>query len=662
MSTAAEPARPQIRKRRQTGLRRISKRIGRLIKWQLVLVSVLLILTIPSAVIIVLASDSYARVEYSLASVTRVVQNVGQQTANQLSMADFDRLQASVQNLSDSLATAKAQNSLLARLAFANADLKTTFQMLDAASQMTQAGGSMLNGLQPTLFFMTQGNTGGSTGAPSISSGERVIELLQTGQGQFTVAQRQLTTAQQILDGIDSNNVSPQLLLQLQQLRQYQSQLVSLNTLLINSPNALSSIFGVNTPRNYLVLSQNNDELRPSGGYISTFGWLRVRRFRIDDFGYGPTTATSPNPPPDSLGNDIHVPSWWFQDFTPLASAWDESWYADFPSTAQMAAWYYDNGDNPRSPVDGVIAIDLLGFKEILRSLGSVSVPDYNVVVNADNFRDMVYQIRNSTDQHKEFLAATYQAVFDQWQSIDQSHSQALLGAILTALREKHVVVYFKDPALNSVVDALGFSGAQTPGTADYLMVADANLGNKSNSSVVRQLTYDVAVQPDSSLQCRLTVSYDYSAALADKDPAVKPEDYGNQKDYFNLMQVYTPKGITLTGTDNLTAALNVVPGSAMTILATGVRVNFDTSERYQFSYTTPAIIEAQGRYKHYRLLVQKQLGTVGDTVNVQITLPVGSKVVSTSPDPAANYTLDSPILEYQLQLTTDQWIDVIYQ
>lgn len=50
--------------------------------------------------------------------------------------------------------------------------------------------------------------------------------------------------------------------------------------------------------RNYLILSENSDELRPSGGYISTWGWLRVRRFRIADYGYNPTTDLTPNPPP----------------------------------------------------------------------------------------------------------------------------------------------------------------------------------------------------------------------------------------------------------------------------------------------------------------------------------------------------------------------------
>ena len=53
---------------------------------------------------------------------------------------------------------------------------------------------------------------------------------------------------------------------------------------------------------------------------------------------------------------------------------------------------YY--GDNPQSPVDGVIAIDLVGFEYILEGLGSIVVEDYNVEVSSDSFREKIYEIR----------------------------------------------------------------------------------------------------------------------------------------------------------------------------------------------------------------------------------------------------------------------------
>jgi hypothetical protein len=237
-----------------------------------------------------------------------------------------------------------------------------------------------------------------------------------------------------------------------------------------------------------------------------------------------------------------------------------------------------------------------------------------------------------------------------------------LLNAVLAALREEHIMIYFTDARLNEFMSLLGWSGAQTPGNYDYFMVADANLGNKSNSSIYRSMTYDVTIQPDGSLKSRAALSYDYSASTADKDPAVQPEHYGNQKDYANLMQVFIPKGSKLTGTDNLQTEPKTVNDERFTILVATVMVSFDSTERFQYSYTTPSLVEPFGPYRRYRLLLQKQAGTPGDEVNVQVALPPGASLVSASPVPAANYVLDNSILEFRLRLVTDQWIEIIFK
>src|SRR3712207_7980955 len=44
----------------------------------------------------------------------------------------------------------------------------------------------------------------------------------------------------------------------------------------------------ISREQSYLVLAQNSDELRPSGGYISTYGWMRVRSGRVIAYDYSP--------------------------------------------------------------------------------------------------------------------------------------------------------------------------------------------------------------------------------------------------------------------------------------------------------------------------------------------------------------------------------------
>jgi len=90
------------------------------------------------------------------------------------------------------------------------------------------------------------------------------------------------------------------------------------------------------------------------------------------------------------------------------------------------------------------------------------------------------------------------------------------------------------------------------------------------------------------------------------------------------------------------------------------VVVIYDSTEQFQFSYTTPITVEAFGSYQRYRLLLQKQPGTRGDLVNAQIFLPTGATLVDASPTPTASYTIDQTNIEFDLSLRNDQGATVI--
>lgn len=112
--------------------------------------------------------------------------------------------------------------------------------------------------------------------------------------------------------------------------------LADFHRVLLASPDLLTAALGLNETQSYLILAQNNDELRPSGGYLSTYGWMTVRNGRITKYDYQATTTTSPNPPPETLASQVQIPEWWIQYRQPLYAAWDSSWHVDFP---RRRAW-----------------------------------------------------------------------------------------------------------------------------------------------------------------------------------------------------------------------------------------------------------------------------------------------------------------------------------
>ena len=656
-----EVVRDRRRHRRRSKRRwyhRVLRRLGRY-NWRILL---LMGITFSAAIAmgaLILAMNARSRVQTSWDSLDRIWTSVGRKSGTDLTLSDFERLHSAVRDLNGSLHSASRQTLFLRPFTSLHGDLGTTLKMLDAAQELTIAAEDILTGLQPALFFLTKGEQDERVAA-QFSSGERIVELLSLGRGRFMRAERHLAAARVIIEHLDRSRVSPDLLATVDGLAEAYADLADLHRVVLASPDLLTTALGLDETQTYLILAHNNDELRPSGGYVSTYGWMTVRNGRVVRFDYQATTTTSPNPPPATLAGEIQVPEWWIQFEQPMRAAWDSSWYVDFPSTARMAAWYYDNGGNPQSPVNGVIGMDLVAFEYILQELGSVYVADYGVTVSGADFRETVYTIRAAGEGHKKFVAAVYRQILDDWQRVDQEKSVEVRGALLKALLEKHIMLYFTDDALNDAVQVLGWLGDQKPALSkDYLLLAETNLGNKANRSVLRQFTYDVLIQDDGALSSSLTIAYDFSERVATLDPAVGPQH--GSLNYRSLLQIFVPANSTLTETDDLNFPPTVVNTDTHTVFVAYTGVGYGESSRYQFRYTTPRLIERIGPYSRYRLLVQKQPGTLSDPINVQLRLPPGARTVYTEPAPVTSYSLDQPVLEFRLSLTSDQTIEVVF-
>jgi hypothetical protein len=651
------------RRRRRSPIKKVSRRVGRFLNWKFIVLVIFSGLAVYGVTTAVIVTDALGTVNDSLISVRRVVDQVGR-NPGEFGLNDFTRLQTSVNDLVRSLNIARNQTAVLRTFSSVNPEFAATLDALNTTEGLALAARDTLAGLEPTLFFMLGDEQDLSS---QVSSGERIVELLTIGRGRFQQSQNRLRTVGQQLIALPDTGLSPELLTSLTQIRSYYEQLVSANTLLLELPDLLTTALAVDETRSYLILSANSDELRPSGGYISTYGWMRIRNGRILDYDYSPTGVNSPNPPPAELAAEIAAPDWWLPFSDPIRTAWDGSWTPDFAQTAERAAWYYNNGRNPQSPVSGVIGIDLVGFEYILGAIGSVRVPGYNTVVTPANFRQLVYDIRafgQGEEPHKAFVAAIFSEIFAAWQtgSYTQERSAQLLSATIRALTEKHLMLYFVDPQLNDVISQLGWAGQQDTGTGyDYLMVADSTLGNKSARSIIRQITYDVELMPDGSAQGRSTLTYDYPASVAVDDPAVDPEFHG-QLDYFTLTQLYIPQGAQTVEESELVSSFQMIELDTRTLLTGYLYVPYNSGERFQFSYSTPGVSSDFGDFQRYRLLIQKQPGTINDPVSVQITLPRGSSMVNSRPAPVATFWLEQQILEFRAELNVDQWIEVVYR
>ena len=666
-STATGQARTKRRRRHRRRWRWLRKIRSRALPVILTAVSILVIIGVLTAVLI---SNALLDVESAQTSLNRRFEGLNQSPATELSLKDFDDISATVRELNAALHRLDSRTRLFQPLvSFVGHDIEIQIELMDAGIHLTTGTNHFLNGLEPTIVLLQregvlEGDESGNT--VSTAKGRRIVELMDAGRNQFVKAESELQLALDILNGIELDGISAELLLDVKDFQDFVEQIQSSNNLALESPELLTSVLGIGEPRTYLILAQNNDEIRPSGGYISTWGWIRVRSGRIQDQEYFPTTSTSPSPPPASVAESFEVPAWWGEYGEPIYAAWDGSWYADFSATAEMAVWYYNNGNNPSRPVNGAIGVDLIAVEYLVEALGEVYVPEYSVMIDAEHFREAVYDIRAGRDtplEHKRFVAAMFSSIITEWQRSDLETQSAMYRALLRALREKHLMLHFSDETVQSAVEELGWGGTQSKARDhDYLMVAEANIrANKSSSSIYRQITYDVQIEASGEVQSALTAFYDFPASLAEQDPAFAPEHYGFNKDYGALIQVFVPSGSDLVS-GAMSSTVEIVEQPNHTVQVDFLTILYDDSALVEVDYTNAYQPESIGPYKYYRLLLQKQPGTRNDPANITVSLPAGTRVVSVSPKPNAQYNLGRPVLEFNLLLRQDEWIEVIYE
>lgn len=305
----------------------------------------------------------------------------------------------------------------------------------------------------------------------------------------------------------------------------------------------LPTIFGLEGKKQYLVLFQNNMELRPGGGFIGSYALLKIERGRVSDFKvYDVYDAdgklTIHVEPPVELQRYLGSRHWFLRD---------SNFAVDFPTNAQQAKNFLELETGEK--VDGVIGIDITFLKNILSAVGSVEVADYKETVTADNFY-LLTQNHAERDffpgstQKKDFLSSLLTSLQNKFVVGKEVNYKLLAKKIGESMLAKDLIFVFFDGATQEVFKVNNLSASLWDNRSskdntllDYLGVVDANLGaNKVNYYLTRSLDQKAVLNSRGTLQTTTTITY---ANMSKKD-----SPYSG--DYKNYVRFVLPKGSVL--------------------------------------------------------------------------------------------------------------------
>ncbi len=361
--------------------------------------------------------------------------------------------------------------------------------------------------------------------------------------------------------------------------------------------------------KTFLILFQNNLELRPGGGFIGSFGILKVRDGRVTYFmvhdtgnfdGRIPDTITPPYPMKETL----KIPSWKMRD---------SNYSPDFAENAKWAEEFYRMGEGSEH-FDGVVAVTANVLNSILKVTGPVSVPGFPGEYGSDNaILDLEYQVEQgylkqdiAFGERKSVMGILGLEILARVKTLSLAKKYELFQTILEDLHRKDIQLLFKDDALQSQVVAAKWDGTiDGAWKGDYLFLVDANLNSwKSDYYVKRSYHYTVDLSREVP-EATLAVTYKHTALK--KDWSVK--------DYQSFLRVYVPQGSFLTEVTN--AATDPVYGEFKNKKYFGVLVHvpLGTEKTVTFQYTLPKSIERVW----YDLKMEKQAGLSDTPVTVTI-------------------------------------------
>lgn len=462
-------------------------------------------------------------------------------------------------------------------------------------------------------------------------------------------------------------------------------------------------ILGHEESKRYLVLFQNNAEIRPTGGFIGSFAVVDINQGRVSniEIPYGGSY--------DLLYNNTYkvVSPTPLHFVNPHWQMHDANWWPHTPSSFQLVQKMYRKQGG--TSVDGVISLTPEIIEHMLEITGPIPMPEYNgtlslentigykdeagdetvveeesvtedVIITADNFyrytQEQAERKFDDTNQSKKFIADLTPKLLEKLFTLDAKSMLPVLQLFSTSLDEKDILLYFNDAFLQDEVSKRGWTGEVESTPNDYLQVVDTNIaGGKTNRVISKVIKHHADIQTDGSIVVTTEVTYTHNGKSGDELEGLKN---------LNYVRFYVPEGSQLISAEGFTQPnpklkldpepeyeysedLLAISGDILIDEATQMRINNEfgktvfgnfvetaagETSTVKVQYTLPFIFDVDALLNPadaYSLLIQKQPGDFDPLVLSSVTFPSEYSVRWSYPETTPHETADE--LKHEIHL-----------
>ncbi|MFW0862285.1 MAG: DUF4012 domain-containing protein [Candidatus Komeilibacteria bacterium] len=280
--------------------------------------------------------------------------------------------------------------------------------------------------------------------------------------------------------------------------------------------NWILSLTGTLEPKRYLLVFQNSNELRATGGFMGSFALLDMAKGEIQDLsipGGGLYDL-------ESQVREMVVAPYPHQLLGARWQIWDANWWSDWPTTARKIAWFYESANGPS--VDGVIAINSQLIIDLVGYFEPIVMPEYDKELTSSNVvtalqHAVEFEYDKTENKPKQILADLAPILIDDIYSLPPIELFGVASMLYDHLDRSDIQIYLFDEEMQSTVENKSWSGKVPDITGDYLQVVVHNIGGgKSDEAIKQTVDYDLVVGPDNYLIGKATIKREHQGDIND--------------------------------------------------------------------------------------------------------------------------------------------------
>jgi len=461
---------------------------------------------------------------------------------------------------------------------------------------------------------------------------------------------------------------------------------------------ALSEFLGHNSEKRYLVLFQNNNELRPTGGFIGSFALIDLYQGKIVgmEIPKGGTYDLS-------AGQVVKLKApTALSRINPNFNIWDANWWYDFPKSAKKITDFYETAGG--SSVDGVVAINAQVLKDLLVVTGPITLDKYNLTITSENIFD---RLQEEVELNYDKEANTPKAVIADLVPVvlekilaNTSKQKDIVSVFAKSLSSKDIQIYSSQEDLESKIDSFGWSGKSLSNDRDYLAVINTNIGGgKTDNEVYQEIDHKAEIGANGEVinTVRLTRTnsgsvdnifagtggsntsyvrfyvplgsqfveglgfdmvpdnYFINDAGAKLDADILQEEKNKMTDEASGVEVYNSldKGV-------MAGWMTIKPGETKTVLIK-YKLPFKLELRDPLVNSWRDKLFTGGwKLDNYSLLVQSQSGQQNSIFNSSVILPSGTKVIWNNASDKQDMNVVDNLITYKQVLNRDHYFGFI--